>query len=337
MMTGDGEARIAAAYADFGRRWAHGTSPLYERWAVGFAAAPGLVAWLAGLPPRMRQPNLIFAAMRWNGCPLDSWTSAHAWLEGNAEAVIATAAARSTQTNEPGRCATLLPPLSRLAGPLALLEVGAAAGLCLFPDRYGYRYETPAGSRVIPGSSAVDLECRTDRDDVVPDAAPDVVWRRGIDLSPVDAADADAVAWLETLIWPGPDHDRRVRQLRAASAVVAADPPKIITGDLLTHLEDAAAIAPDDATLVVFHSAVLMYLDAPDRDRFATLVTDLARRLGRDVVWISNETVGTFSTVDSRLPAGLDGSGRFVQTVDGVPVALAGQHGATYEVAPFRR
>lgn len=337
MMTGDGEARIAAAYADFGRRWARGTSPLYEEWAVGFADAPDLVGWVAGLPPRMRQPNLIFAAMRWNGCPLDDWASARAWLEQHREVVVDTAAARSTQTNEPGRCATLLPPLSRVPGPLALLEVGAAAGLCLFPDRYGYRYDTSGGIRLVPGPAAVELLCRIDADEVVPDALPEVAWRRGIDLSPIDAAEEDAIAWLETLIWPGPDHERRVRQLRAASAVAAADPPEIITGDLLDHLEDVAASAPRDATLVVFHSAVLMYLDPPSRDRFAALASDLGRRLDRDVVWISNETVGTFSTIDARLPPGIDAAGRFVQTVDGVPVALAGQHGAVYEVAPFRR
>ena len=48
---------------------------------------------------------------------------------------------RRTQTNEPRRCATLLPALAQLDGPLALLEVGASAGLCLYPDRYSYRYD----------------------------------------------------------------------------------------------------------------------------------------------------------------------------------------------------
>ena len=42
---------------------------------------------------------------------------------------------RSTQTNEAGRCAALLPVLALLPQPLALLEVGTSAGLCLFPDR----------------------------------------------------------------------------------------------------------------------------------------------------------------------------------------------------------
>jgi hypothetical protein len=49
---------------------------------------------------------------------------------------------RSTQTNEPARCAALLPllVLARLPQPLALLEVGATAGLCLLPDFYAYDY-----------------------------------------------------------------------------------------------------------------------------------------------------------------------------------------------------
>jgi hypothetical protein len=50
------------------------------------------------------------------------------------------ALSRRTQTNEPGRCATLLPALAALDGPLALIEVGASAGLCLHVDRYSYDY-----------------------------------------------------------------------------------------------------------------------------------------------------------------------------------------------------
>jgi hypothetical protein len=53
---------------------------------------------------------------------------------------------RRTQTNEVGRCAVLLPALAELPEPLALLEVGASAGLNLLPDRYSYEYLHPDGA-----------------------------------------------------------------------------------------------------------------------------------------------------------------------------------------------
>lgn len=52
---------------------------------------------------------------------------------------------RRTQTNEVARCALLLPVLTRLPAPLALIEVGAAAGLGLRLDRWAYRYVTQTG------------------------------------------------------------------------------------------------------------------------------------------------------------------------------------------------
>jgi hypothetical protein len=326
----DDIARVQQVYADFGTRWAVGTSPLYAEWSVGIAADPELVRRIAALPRRLQQPNLLYAAARWEGAPLGPFASARAWLLAHWDAVVATASVRSTQTNEPNRCATLVPVLSRIDGPIALLETGAAAGLCLYPDRFAYAYETPYGPRGL-GASAAVMRCRTDETASVPSTLPEVVWRRGIDLSPLDARDPDTVAWLSTLIWPGPDHDARVARLRAAAAVAAADPPEILAGDILETVTDAAAAAPPEATLVVFHSAVMLYLSSDERARFAAIVRGLGAAVGRRVMWISNETAGTFADVDAQVPAGLATDGRFVQSVDGVAVALAGQHGAVYE------
>lgn len=338
MATTDDAARIAAYYDDFGRRWAHGTSPLYEEWSLGIAADGELIARIAELPHRLQQANLLYAAARWEGGPLAPYAQWREWLIAHWDRVVETEHARSTQTNEPNRCATWLPPLSRIDGPIALLEVGAAAGLCLYPDRYGYEYTGPGGVRVLEpaaGPSPVRLACRVDDDASIPDAVPEVVWRRGIDLSPIDASDPDAVDWLATLVWPGPDHDARVARLRAAAAVAASDPPEITRGDLLEAVTDAAAAAPADATVVVFHSAVMLYLDADGRQRFADIMGGLGRAIGRNVVWLSNETVGTFPSVDVQVPAGLDTAHRFVQTVHGHAIALAGQHGAVYETSAF--
>lgn len=331
-------AAVAAFYADFARNWARGTSALYEDWAARIAEDPELVAAIAALPSRLRQPNLLFAAARWRGVPLEPFARVRSWWHEHWDAIVETASERSTQTNEPNRCATLLPVLSRIEGPVALLEVGASAGLCLYPDRYGYDYAAPSGTvRLDPpaGPSRVNLACRLDADASLPATFPEVVWRHGIDLGPIDPGDEESVDWLATLIWPGRDHDARVDRLRAAAAVAALDPAPTTRGDLREAVPDIAATAPADATLVVFHSAVLLYLELADRDRFAEHALGLSAALGRRVVWLSNETRGALTRVEAQLPADLDGGGHFVQTVDGVPVALAGQHGGTYLTKPF--
>jgi len=331
--------KLASTYDAFGRQWAHGTSPLYEEWAIGIGGDPEILALIAALPRLQQQPNRIFAAARWAGSPLAPFPAWREWLVDHWAEVEAIAAVRTVQTNEVSRCATWIPPMSAIDGPLALLEVGAAAGLCLFPDRYSYEYESNGiVTRLDPadGASDVVLPCRIDDPASIPERLPDVVWRRGIDLNPIDAGDGDTVDWLATLVWPGPDHDGRVDRLRRAAALVAAERPQIVTGDLLERLEDVAATAPAEATLVVYHSAVLLYLDPSQRRRFADLIGSLGARISRRVVWLSNETVGTLPEIDAQVPPGIASDHRFVQTIDGTPIAMANQHGAFYETRQFR-
>jgi hypothetical protein len=65
------------------------------------------------------------------------------------------------------------------------------------------------------------------------------------------------------------------RRLRAAAAVVAADPPLLIRSDLVDDLPALAAQSPPDATLVVFHSSVLYHVPTPRRGTFAEVVRRL--------------------------------------------------------------
>jgi hypothetical protein len=190
--------------------------------------------------------------------------------------------ARRTQTNEPARCAVLLPALAALPQPLALLEVGASAGLCLLPDRYAYDY---AGHRIgdgaRPPAAHPVLRCLPEGPVPLPDGLPEVVWRAGLDLAPVDVRDDEAVRWLELLVWPGEEY--RLDDLRGAVAVARADPPRVVCGDLIEDLPALAAQAPPDATLVIFHTAVLAYVPSAGRRAFADSVRQL------DAVWLANE------------------------------------------------
>lgn len=184
---------------------------------------------VARLPRPKRQPNLVFAAARIQGAE-GTYASFRSTLMGRWDAIRETILARSTQTNEAARCAVLLPFLAELPQPLALVEVGAAAGLCLLPDRYSYRYSD--GTRLDPadGPSEVAIDCRLGPGIEPPQALPEVVWRAGIDLSPVDVANPDDCTWLETLIWPG--HEDRRDRLRSALAIARRERPRVIAGDL---------------------------------------------------------------------------------------------------------
>ena len=92
------------------------------------------------------------------------------------------------------------------------------------------------------------------------------MWRAGLDLEPIDITDPEQVRWLELLIWPGQQH--RLEVLRAAVDVARAEPPRVVQGDLTTDLPALAAEAPRDATLVIFHTAVLAYVPSDGRQAF---------------------------------------------------------------------
>lgn len=317
----------ARIYRSFAHYQARDVSPIYEDWADGIAENPMLLARLANMPVDKRQPNLLFAAARHLGCTAVSAADLRPWLISHWDSVTTVMLSHATQTNEASRCATLLPALTQIPGPLALIEVGASEGLCLSPDRYSYDYRTSTGVvRVDPsgGPSSVVLPC-TISGAPVPDSVPEVVWRAGLDLNPLDVTSESDMRWLESLIWP--EHEARRRRLRAAAEIVAAEPPRIVTGDLLTDLDSLIAEAPAEATVVVFHSAVLAYVNAESRRRFADSMAAQP-----SMVWISNEGAGAFPEFDE--PIAKQAKGRFVLTVDGTPVAYTGPHGQSFAGIP---
>jgi hypothetical protein len=315
---------IAAWYSRFATSTSPDQSPLYREWANGVATDEDLLTLLSGLERPKRQPHLVFAVSRLLGAPEDCFVSWRAWMLANWDDVAREASARTTQTNEPGRLAALLPLLAAIDGPLALLEVGASAGLCLYPDRYSYEYELVGGTvhRIDPtdGPSAVVLRSTVSGPAPLPASLPHVVWRAGIDLEPLDVADAEDVRWLEMLV--GPEQQDRRDRIRAAVEIVRADPPLLIAGDVTEQLSALAARAPHDATLVVIASGVLVYLGAGERAAFAEAVSALGCR------WVSLEDAAVFPAMAPTLEAHpAPAEGLFVLGQDGEAVAWCGPHG----------
>lgn len=319
---------VRQRYARFAAEEAPGRSEVYADWAHGVAADTAVQEVLARIPETRRQPPLVFAVTRMLGAPVAGYAAWRGFVLAHAERVVAECSVRSIQTNEPLRLAPLLPVLSEIDGPLALLEIGASAGLCLYPDRYSYRFTDATGSvraALDPpdGPSPVVLESRVDGD-LPPMRMPEVVWRAGIDLAPLDARDDRDRKWLQGLIWPG--ERGRVERITAALDIVASDPPYLVAGDASARLDALAAAAPPNATLVITTPGVLTHIARAERTALVERIRALPAR------WVTIDPPGLLDVWRPRV----DGETwpGFVVALDGVVRAAADPLGRWWEWRP---
>lgn len=309
-------AEIAARYRFFSEAEAMVTSRLYGEVSLAIADDPDLLAVIATLPEEKQQPNLVLTATRFITGGFDDYGAFREGLFRQRDEIIATIMARRTQTNEVGRCSALYAVLATLPQPIALLEVGASAGLRLVLDRY--RYDL---SGTVTGDLTSPLTIPTTVTGTGPPLANkvEIAWRAGIDLNPIDLGQPGEVAWLQALIWPG--EEERAGRLRTALDIARRDPPRVVGGDLNTLLPELAAEAPRDATLVVCNSSVLGYLTPGDCGRFVDQVADLPGH------WISQEIPSTLPWMALPEPPP---QGRFsvVVALDGTALGYSHPHGS---------
>lgn len=316
---------VQERYARFAATEAPGRSALYAEWAAGVAADPEIRELLRRIPPTRRQPPLVFAVSRLLGAGHGPYREWREFVLAQADRLVAECTRRALQTNEPLRTAALLPVLSEIDGPIALLEIGAAAGLCLYPDRYSFRF-TDGEGRVrraldpLDGPSTVLLES-TVSGDLPPLRLPEVVWRAGIDLAPLDAAAADDRRWLRALVWPG--EEGREQRITAALDIVAADPPLLVAGDAAAHLDDLAASAPADATLVITTPGVLVHIPRAERTELVATIAGLPAH------WVTIDPPGLLDVWEP--PVAVETWPGFVVAHDGRVRAAADPLGAWWE------
>lgn len=285
---------VKARYRRFADSECKGYSDHYFELAHAVADDDWLVHFIAQMP--VIQPNLFLASLQFLTGPHDmprSGDEARRFVQARREDVEHLMHTRRTQTNEPGRCATLLPALPQ--GPVALLEVGAAAGLCLLLDAYAYDYgDVHLGSN----SSPVRLHCSVKESPPIPQTMPEISWRAGLDINPLDVHDENDRRWLFACVWP--EHAERRERLAAAITIAQSHDVPLHRGDVISELPSLLAEAPGDATLVIFHSAVLVYVSEEERRRFADILAEASNE--RDIVWISNEAKSVVLEISALAP-----------------------------------
>ena len=279
-------------------------SPLYGRLSHAIADDPELMALLHAAPEQQQIPVLLFAAvhdllLRGEGEELaafypnlspsaadgDPFPAFRRVAIANDAALRATIATKNTQTNEVGRCAYFLPVFGIVAdevGPLAHLDVGASAGLNLYWPSYTYRYKN--GPTVGEGST-VELPCSTRGEPPIPTTMPTLAHAIGLDMSPIDVRDDEAVLWLEACVWP--DQAGRFERLVAAIAIARKSPPDLRQGDAVTNV---AALVHEVSAFghpVVTTSWILNYLPENGQRAFVAELDEVGSR--RDLSWVVAE------------------------------------------------
>ncbi|WP_168714075.1 DUF2332 domain-containing protein [Streptomyces sp. A1136] len=294
-------AQLAETFRRFADQQCAGLSPLYATLSHAVARSNDLLDLAARTRPGQPAPNLLLGGIhhilrRGVQHPLAPYFTGHEHLDADhadslladfcrrhrarIERIIST---RSVQTNEPGRCAVLLPAFAALQQQLdersiRIVDVGASAGLNLLWNRYTYDY---GGQRLtLPDSDPATVLACDIRGGTPPlsiDAAR-FVRPVGIELHPVDVTDTEATEWLVSLTWP--EQTARMRTLNAALALASRTPPTILAGPAEEHLADVVAETPIDQHLVfVFSWSIYQIFGSPGgRDRLAATLADLSQQ-----------------------------------------------------------
>ncbi len=306
---------LARRFQRFAELECRGSSPLYERLAIGVSTDVKVLEIATHCAKGQPAPNLFFGAAHLTllkgerhpvsafypniadadapGPDTDPYPHFKDFCLRNRQEIIETISTRTVQTNEVGRCAALLPVFAIVSSrapdkPFAFVEVGASAGLNLLWDYFRYDYG-PAGLYGHP-NSPVRLSCDSRGASLpdIPQPFPEIGLRVGIDLNPIDLNDPDAALWLRALIWP--EHTERVAALTGALEIARQHPPTLIAGDALDALPGVLEDVDEDMTLCVFHTHTLNQFPPEARERFASLVDQYGAR--RDLYVVSIERQG---------------------------------------------
>jgi hypothetical protein len=249
------------------------------------------------------------------------------------------ALSRPPQTNEAQRSAALLPGLLHVAAatrlPLALLEIGASAGLNLWCDRY---HLAPEGAQPpwTWGDPAAPLRLEPAWTGPPPwrGAAPtlDIAHRAACDAHPVDLGQPGEALRLASYIWP--EQTARLARLRAAQAAaagwMAAEGVQVQALPAARFVQQALAAPRPGVATVLMHSVVWQYI-AADEQQAIIGAMDHAAALAtpeQPLAWLRLEPADTFGGVELRCRLWPEGSEHLLARCHPHGAAIHWLHGA---------
>jgi hypothetical protein len=187
---------------------------------------------------------------------------------------------RRVQTNEVSRAVTWLWPMA-LAGaadgkrPLALVDVGASAGLNLIADSLALSFTNQYGE-TLPTVRSIHATTRL-----------------GFDVRPLDVRNYDDRRWLRACVWPG--EQARLELLDRAVEVFEHAMPRVELETLTAsavpaRLDLLSSSAPPGSLVVAYQTLLEGYLRASEHESYTALMHEwLAGAPAGTAVWLKLE------------------------------------------------
>ena len=194
------------------------------------------------------------------------------------------------QTNEIGRSAVLLGGFATVAIdtglPLALLEIGASAGLNLRWDRYRFDLGVQSWGDV---ASTVRIASTWRGSPPALPATIEIAERAGCDEAPLDPRSASDRRTLLAYCWP--EQRERVERLRAALELASSDALAVECADAAQWLERQLEKRRPNVATVVYHSIVWHYLSAPTQQAARAAIEQAGQRAtdAAPLAWLALE------------------------------------------------
>jgi hypothetical protein len=205
------------------------------------------------------------------------------------EELLELCATHRYQMNEVGRCADLVPALSRVAAEdreLVLIDLGTGAGLALQLDLYRYVFRDAAGGEVTVGDPdspvRIETEIRGSARPPISGGLPRFADRIGIDVEPLDVSDPGVRAWLAACI---PQEVGAVTRFHYAAELAITNPARRVRGDAVAVLGAVLEEIEPGPVVCLVDTYVHVFFGDEDLERFRALVDAAGAR--RDLEWIS--------------------------------------------------
>ena len=242
---------------------------------------------LTGEAPQLEP---FYAVSGGDADPTAAWPIFHALLEDREDDLVPLVAL-GCQTNESGRASSLaigfLDVAARTGLPIALTEIGTAAGLNLRWDRFHY---AGGGQQWGDLGSPVDLTGFWVDVPAVRGVQATVISRRGVDRSPIDPMTTEGYLTLASSVWG--DQAARFERLRGAIELARSEPAELVTADAVDWVEDNFEPVEGQAT-VLAQSVLREYLDEDSSRRLDDAVAAAGARASdtAPLAWVQLEPI----------------------------------------------